>query len=272
MQNYQIITVGKNQQVFFNKDQNYRSPVYRIIGPKVSQYLRTFDGEKFGFMTIHRNVCPPRFSRLPNIADLFFYGFAIMQVGEGWGLVNHNGYDLLEPKFDELYIYNEDVVIVGKDGFYGLFFPNENILTDIKYTDFELKEDYILTFANELQGVLLYDNTEIFEPQYVKVEKFYDMFKATKQNGKQVLNSFKWRKPSTDADEFFPPKNGGLRARNGKVYALISEDTGNNITPFKYRAVEDYNEFGFALAKDGMLSVIKFVDKSGKEFDKFMRN
>lgn len=267
---YQIIPVSAQRVILFNRETNFKSPAYKRIGPKVGPYMKTFDGHHYGFMTIYRDVCPPRFSKLPEISEIFMFGFSRMQVNGKWGLVNSDGYDMLSAEYDEVYIISEDIVIVGNNGLYGLFYPNTGIITEIKYTDFEMQDGYILTFCNVLQGILLYDGTEVFEPAYKKVKSFYGMFLATTLKGKQVLNSSRWREKSSEADEFYPPVNGVLRARNCKYYAFIDEGTGKNITMYKYRDAADFNPMGFAYVKDGLFR-LKMVDYEGKEHSNFKR-
>ena len=233
--------------------------------------MKTFDGEKYGFMTFHSNVCPPRFTKLPKISELFFYGFARMKIGEFWGLVSSSGKDLLKAEFDEIYIYQDTevdktVVVVGKNELYGLCIPESNLITEIKYTDFDLKEGYIITFSKELKGILLYDGTEVFEPQYKEVEEFYGMYMATKVAGKKVLNTPKWSRESADADEFYPPVRGGIKARICKSWAMIDAETGRNLTQFIYRELTNFDSNGYAYVRDGFGLSVKKIDRNGTEF------
>ena len=274
--NFQIIPVGDGKKVFFNRTNNYKSPAYRKISRIVGQYMKTFDGELYGFMNIHRDICPPRFTSLPDISELFFYGFARMKIEKLWGLVSSSGYDILKAQFDEIYIHYEvaldkTVVIVGKNGLYGLCIPENNLITEIKYTDFELKQEYILTFSNELQGILLYDGTEVFEPVYTEVEEFYGMYMATKPSGKKILKSMQWLKESAEADEFYPPVRGGIRAKICKSFAMIDAETGRNLTQFIYRELTNFDGNGYAYARDGLGISAKRIDRKGVEYSSRVR-
>lgn len=269
--NIRIIPVGDGKKVFFNRENGYRSPEYQGISKNIGPYMKTFDGEKYGFMTFHSDVCPPRFTKLPKLSELFFYGFARMKIGEFWGLVNSDGKDILPAQFDEIYIHQDTdvdktVVVVGKNGLYGLCIPESGLMTETKYTDFDLKEGYIITFSKELKGILLYNGTEVFEPQYKEVEDFYGMYMATKTSGKKVLNSAKWLRESADADEFYPPVRGGIRARICKSLAMVDAETGRNITQFIYRELTNFDSNGYAYVRDGFGLGVKKIDRNGVEF------
>ena len=272
----QIISNEEGKRVFFNRKGNMKRPDFVRIGHKVGPYTKTktFDEKKYGFMTTHRNVCPPRFTELPEISELFFYGFARMKIGKFWGLVSANGYDILKAQYEGIYIYHDDildrtVVILEKNGLYGLYIPYENIVTEIKYTDFELKDEYIITFSNELQGILLYNGTELFKPENVKVEYFYGLFLATKSSGKKLLNSPNWSNESVQADEFYSPMHGGIRARICKNYAMLDLNTGRNITQFLYKEMTNFDRAGFAVVKDGLKC--KLLDRDGNIRTNFRR-
>lgn len=280
---YKIIPVSKGKEMFVNFDTKRKSYSYAKIGPKVGQYLRTYDSGKFGFITILKDVCLPKYTSLPNIEELFFYGFARVQNSNGWGLVNSDGIEILKPQFEEIYIPTEchgNIVIVGKTDEqecmrYGLYFPELNKITEIRYSDFDMKEGYIETELSscdtdgketrKYKGLLLYDGTEVFEPTYESVSVFYgDMFKATDFAGKQYLNSVNWMNMSVGADEFYEPVQGFIKVRNARYYAFINVKTGRNITTFKYRDAGRFNEFGFASVKDGI--TWKFIDTRGTEY------
>ena len=261
----QIIPSEEAKKLFFN----HKKPEYREIGRNVGQYTKIFDGKNYGFKTFYSIVCPPRFTKLPEISELFFYGFARMKIGRFWGLVSARGEDILKAEFDEIHIYHDDsinitAVLIGKNDLFGLYVPEKNLFTEIKYTDFELHEKYIITSSNEFQGILLYDGTEVFKPEHVCVEQFYDLFLATNTSGKKVLNSPNWLEKSAEADEFYPPMNGGIKARLCKNYAMLDFETGKNITQFLYKDLTNFSRAGFAIVKDGISIKCKFIDREGK--------
>lgn len=268
--NYSIISVTHKRVVLYNCDTCKCSRPYNSIGPNVNIYFRTRCADRFGFITIHKDVCAPKYLKIPKISELFFYGFARVQGDEGWGLVDADGYEILETKYRQIYIYNEEIVIFGNSGLYGLFFPATGIKTEAKYTDCELRDTYIITFSNEGKGVLLYNGMEIFEPKYANVALFSkSIFEATKQNGNELLNSTKWERTSTEADDFATPVRGFIKARHGNLYAFIDEKTGKNICQFKYRETSDFNDLGFAYVRNGYS--IQMLDKAGKEHSKFKK-
>lgn len=268
--NFEIIPDGEGKKIFINFDTAYRSPAYLEIGRNLGQYMKTFDGEKYGFMTFHRDVCPPRFTDLPNISELFFYGFARVQIGKFWGLVSDDGREILKAKYDYIYIFSEDlldstIVILKRNNLYGLYIPAKHFITEVKYSNFILKKGYIKTLSACCQGILLYNGTQIFNTEYKQVENFHGMYMATKNSGKKVLKSTKWLKESAEADEFYQPVSGVLKARLSNKFALINADTGENITQFRYCELTNYDSNGYAYARDEIGGVVKKIDRNGME-------
>lgn len=285
MDDIRILRASNNKVILFNFTKKWKSNTYKKISQGPGYYRRTWDGEHYGFITIHNDVCPPKYRELPNVSELFFYGFARVSNDDGlWGLIDTSGFEMLSCEFDEIYIpaeYDGRVVVIGKKQLYGLFFPETGVCTQVEYSDFELKEKYIETtfeyFEEVVQsiskgkGLVLYDGTEIFSPDYANVSLFYDkeeMYIATRKDGKKEIFSRNWEKPVI-ADEFFQPTEGFIKARNGKLYAFINQETGKNITRYKYRQAGLFNRLGFATVTDGIF--YKIIDTEGNEYVHFKR-
>lgn len=259
--------ITKNEMALFDKDGHRQSKIYKMIGPPRWQFRITrSSADKYGILKCvgnHvREIIPTVSNTVIDIGQLINFQVTTIQLDSGMALISDTGEKLLSRK-KEIFVVSEKLVIFDDgNGKYRLYNPEIGKATAKSYTDFELKENYIETIDGKYHGVLNMSFEEELEALYIRVIPFGDVYQGFTKNGKRVLGSSKWEKPSTMADKFWPEMNGFFRVYDGTRYGYIRKDTGRNLTQFVFLSASDFEENGLAIVDSGI--GIRVLDQFGQ--------
>ena len=179
--NFRYSVVGSEMN-FENLSNGWKSKAYDEIGPVQGQYMKTRNGKYYGFITIFRDVCEPKYLKIPSLYMLNIYGFTQVQDEMGWTIINETGTEIFKKRFKGIYIVNEELVVLEEfNGFIKLYFPQHKCVTQEDFTDIEPDKNFVRTFYGQNEGIYLYDGTCILKARYKSALPFgKDTFKGIK--------------------------------------------------------------------------------------------
>ncbi len=93
--NFRYSVVGSEMN-FENLSNGWKSKAYDEIGPVQGQYMKTRNGKYYGFITIFRDVCEPKYLKIPSLYMLNIYGFTQVQDEMGWTIINETGTEIFK--------------------------------------------------------------------------------------------------------------------------------------------------------------------------------
>ncbi len=178
-----------------------------------------------------------------------------------YGIINKDNIELIENKYNYLEYLHEDYFIAAKeDGYLGIINTADETLVDFKYEVLQkindtnvieakiLKENKSELYSKNLEKVYSQDNASIYKKDnyivayYMLQPEYFDF------DGKRLENK----------DIF---KNNQLLADKSDDKWGFIDRNGNVIIDYKYDAVTEFNDFGFAgICKDSKWGII---DESG---------
>lgn len=270
--NFRYSVVGSEMN-FENLSNGWKSKAYDEIGPVQGQYMKTRNGKYYGFITIFRDVCEPKYIKIPSLYMLNIYGFTQVQDEMGWTIINETGTEIFKKRFKGIYIVNEELVVLEEfNGFIKLYFPQHKCVTQEDFTDIEPDKNFVRTFYGQNEGIYLYDGTCILKARYKSALPFgKDTFKGITDRDKEIVNKKGWENPSAEAERIFPETRGFFRAENieycpllSRKFAFISGETGEYITGFDFSEAKDFDKSGIAIVRDCVSNKIKALEPSGK--------
>ena len=161
------------------------------------------------------------------IGSVFNEGYAVVQKGDKFGVIDKSGKEIVAPKYDEISSFSEGLFAVELDGQYGFI-----------------------------------DNTgkEVIALQYEDCQDFYEGMAAVKWNGKWGFINTKNRLIARNYDEVIGFNNGLAPVKKDDKWGYIDK-TGKLVIPCSFDIARGFSESGLARVKfDGYWS---YIDKSG---------
>jgi hypothetical protein len=184
---------------------------------------------------------------LPLKGDYFRY-----QVGEKWGLMDIHFQIKKAALYEEIRIFQDSFLRVKKEGRYGLWSLEGEELLPCQYGGFGwIYPEVIMTIGNRKWGLIQWDGTVLFEPQF---EHFYRF-----EYGKaRVCREGKWGILSDKGEIIVPFKYDFVQAfRNGLLEVELNEkvtmvnEEGKEINP------PVYDRIGYRRFKERLIDVQK---------------
>lgn len=257
-----------NEMNFENLLTGWKSKSYDEIGPVLGQYMKTRNGNYYGFINIFRDICEPRYLSL-SLENMALYGFTPVQDEMGWNLITENGREVFKGRFRSIFIHSEELVVLEEfNGRIKLFFPPYNCVSKEEFTDFEPERDFVRTFSGENEGIYLYDGTCMLPARYKSAMQFgKDTYKGISEKDRETVNKKGWENPAAEAERIFPEAHGFFRAENienSRKFAFISGETGEYITGFEFSEAKDFDKSGIAIVRDCVNNKIKALEPTGK--------
>lgn len=261
------------KMVFENLSNGWKSKAYDEIGPLQGQYMKTRKGKYYGFIDIFRDICEPKYLKIPYFYMVNLYGIVSARDEGGWTILNTQGVDVLKKRFRGVHVVSDELVILEQfNGFFKLYFPQFRKVSKEEFTDIEPETDYIRTFYGQNEGIYLYDGTCILNAIYKSILPFgNDTFKGITVQDKEVVCKKGWEQPSGESERIFPEIRGFFRAENveycpllSRKFAFISGATGEYITGFDFSEAKDFDKSGIAIVRDFASGKIRALETSGK--------
>ncbi|MFY7999438.1 MAG: WG repeat-containing protein [Candidatus Kapaibacteriota bacterium] len=190
--------------------------------------------------------------------------YATVQIDGQWGLLDHNGKEVVRPKYDDFRgtrYQNLFVVQIGQK--WGFLHGKELLLRRYDYIGhLDIDDGYIDVREGDKEGLVDSTGKEIVPPRYESIFRYSGGYMCIKLNGKYGFIDRTGREvilPRYD-DAFIFSEGYALVQNNGK-YGFV-DTTGKEVVPLRYDKVRDFSS-GYALVM--LNSKCSFIDHSGRE-------
>ncbi|OJV40678.1 MAG: hypothetical protein BGO29_05570 [Bacteroidales bacterium 36-12] len=209
--------------------------------------------------TIGQEILAPKY----DIIYAFQEELAVMQLNNKKGIIDMAGKEIVEPNYDELAI-QRDGILVKQDGKVGLIDKTGKEIVAPKYDEVAIQRDGILVKQDGKVGLIDMTGKEIVAPKYdgITIEKDKIL---VKQNGKIGLID-------KTGKEIVAPKYDGVEGEfyGGAMRVTLNnrtgfvDKTGREIIPPRYEAANRFDNGKASVSLNGRTFCI---DLNGKEVD-----
>ncbi|NCI45052.1 WG repeat-containing protein [Sediminibacterium soli] len=125
-------------------------------------------GKKGFFSETLTEMAPPKYSQLYTLKE----GYAFVQVGNKWGLVDEKGRETVEAKYDTL-VRQDDAVLAVKDRKIGVIANDGSVIVPVKYDRlYGFSEGLCVVLLNNKMGYVNGEGKEVIPPQFDEVTDF----------------------------------------------------------------------------------------------------
>jgi serine/threonine protein kinase len=167
----------------------------------------------------------------------FSEGLAAVRVGRKWGFIDTNGNEVIPFIYDAVESFNNGLVAVRqgneKNGLWGFLDKNGNDIIPLKYESVgSFSEGLVAVKYNGKWGYIDRNDNMIVPFEYVRARAFTNGYARVGRRFENPRN----------------PQMRGLVAGVTLKYGLIDK-YGNELTPFIYTSIRDFNDDGLAVVK-----------------------
>ncbi len=205
-----------------------------------------------------------------------FYDDNVLKVSKGgkYGLINYNGKELLECKYDSIepvkYITKSFVII--KDGKKGLVDNAGNIIIENQYLDIQAisnkyEDGYIVKNDNSKFGLINYNKKQILDCKYTEIKHICgsNMYAVKEGQDLEIISSDGNVLLKNKFEEAISIDNKNVIFRNGDKYGIISSD-GEIKLNAEYQYLQYIFDGNYIAKKENKYGIINLTGETKAEF------
>ena len=169
------------------------------------------------------------------IGEFKEFGFAVMQRGDGVGLLDATGREALPPRYEDVKVLSADLISVMQDRSWRVINLQQQTIVPPGYERLELLDEALLAHRREGRwGVLSATGEVVAPPQYDAVALFGDRYLRVTTDKKQgLLDRQGNRLLLPRARRLRPPVDGLIFFQENELWGAI-DSTGAPVLPVRY--------------------------------------